>query len=194
MRLRLLIPALLATSLAAPALARADVTQPESHPLDRQGLFGGLGAFGGNISCDGDNCGGFRKAGGLAGHVGYGFTPRLAGFLDGWFMTSTENDVTITYVVGTVGVRFWVAPILWIEGGVGNGHANVSVKILGTNVNGNSDDVPTGFLAAGLEVVRGKRWALDVQGRVAQGTATDDSGNNISTGRSAGLGVAITWF
>ena len=184
LRLGLLVTAAIAQ---APALAAA---QPGAEPLrQRHGLFGGFGIYGGHISCDGGDCGDFRAAGGAAGHLGYAFTPRLGVVVDVWAMTSKENDVSITFVSGTVGLRWWLAPIIWIHGGVGNGHAVISWQ----GVSGRGDDVPVGHLGAGVEVVRGKSWALAVEGRVAQGTSTDDDAL-VQTGRSAGVGATLTFF
>jgi len=169
----------------------APVMVPPPPAMERHGLFGGGGLFGGNISCDG-NCGdSFREAGGANGHIGYMLTPRLGLLFDAWAMTSRETDnVSITYVAGTVGARLWLAPWVWVQGGVGSGHAVVRVAIFDAR----SDDVPVGELAAGLEVVRGPGWALDVTARVAQGSSTDSSGNDVSTDRMVGLGASITFY
>jgi hypothetical protein len=185
-RLPIVSSLVLAAALAAPHVAAA---QPQA-THERHGLFGGGALWGGNISCDGDNCGGFRKAGGASGHIGYMFSPRLGVLVDAWIMGSSENNVDITYVTGTVDLRYWLAPIIWVEGGVGNGHAIVS----GFGLSARGDDVPVGELAAGLEVARARTWALDVQAKIAQGTSTDSSGGSVATGRMVGVGVGITWF
>lgn len=162
----------------------ATATMPERH-----GLFGGVGLFGGNISCNGSDCGGFRAAGGPSGHLGFVFNPRLAALVDLWFMTSSNNNVSITFVSATVGVRYWLAPAFWVQGGIGNGHA--VVHVLGFSQSGNN--VPVGELAAGLELARGHSWVIDVAAKVAQGSSTNSNGT-ASTGRSAGIGANITWF
>jgi hypothetical protein len=160
----------------------------------RHGLMLGAGLWGGNISCESNTQGGcgdaFRKAGGLDLSVGYLFTPRLGILLDVWAMGSSEGDVGITYLVSTVNARFWVVPILWIQGGVGAGHAIVNVGPFEAR----GDDVPCGQLAAGLELVRGPAWMLDVQAKVAQGTSTDEGDDGVTTGRAVGIGVGFTWF
>ena len=174
--------------LAAAATASAQPISPPV-PTERHGLFFGGGLWGGNISCDGSDCGGFRAAGGGSLHIGYLFTPRFGLLFDGWAMTSSKNDVNLTFVTGTLNVRYWVAPVIWIQGGLGGGHAVISVGGFAAR----GDDVPVGQLAAGFEIVRGRSWALDLQLKVAQGTSTDD-GAEVQTGRSAGIGVAFTWF
>lgn len=173
-------------ALAIPGVAGA---QPMAPPAERHGVFGGGGLFGGNISCDGADCGGFREAGGLSGHVGWMFGPRLGVMVDVWAMTSSKNDVAITYVAGTLNLRYWLANALWIQGGLGNGHAVITYRGLAAR----GDDVPVGQLAIGFEVVRGRTWSIDVAGKVAQGGSTDDAGN-VTTGRSAGIGAHLTLF
>jgi hypothetical protein len=160
----------------------------------RYGLFGGLAVHGGNISCSGDNCGDTRKAGGGSGHIGWMFNEKLGVLVDVWGMTSEENNVTISYFTGTVNLRYYPAPIFWMQAGLGNGHAVVRSRILGFELEGQSDDVPVGMLAVGLEVVRAPRWALDVQLKLAQGTTTDDNDADASTARMVGFGVGFTWF
>lgn len=191
MRKRTLLLCLLTLALASPAFAQSyGPGGPSIQGTERHGLFGGGGLFGGEISCDG-NCGeDFRSAAGINGLLGYKFNHQLALIGDLWAMTSNVNDVEITYVMASVGVRLWLAPQFWIQGSVGSGHANVRVG----NLEAQSDDVPIGQLALGLELLKGYSWTIDLQARVAQGSGTDDFGNNVTTGRSAGIGVGITFY
>jgi len=160
-------------------------------PLPREGIFGGFGLWGGNISCNGGDCGGFSAAGGASGDIGYMFNRQLGILLDVWALTSSNNNVGLTFVTSTVDIRFWVLPILWVQGGLGSGHAIVHVDGFAAA----SDDVPIGELGAGLELLRGRNWNLDIALQVAQGTATNSSGNGgTTTGRSTGLGVHLTWY
>jgi hypothetical protein len=155
-------------------------------------LFATSGLWGGNISCDGMDCGGFREAGGLSLAIGYMFTPRFGLLVDGWWMTSgNENDVSITFVSSTLNARFWLTRALWVQGGVGSGHA---ILRWGPFTAGVSDDVPVGTAAVGFEIVRGRRWALDIGLKLAQGSKTDVENNEVRTGRMTGLGVSFIGF
>lgn len=176
---------------SSPAIAQSyGPGGPSIQGTERYGLFGGGGLFGGEISCEG-NCGeDFRSAAGINGVLGFKFSHQLAVIGDLWAMTSNVNDVEITYVMASVGVRLWIAPQFWVQGSIGSGHANVRVG----GFEAQSDDVPIGQLALGLELLKGYSWTLDVQARVAQGSSTDDFGNNVTTGRSAGIGVGITFY
>src|SRR5262249_4342101 len=112
---------------------------------------------------------------------------------DIWAMTSSKNDVSVTFVTSTINLRYWVLPALWVQGGVGSGHAVVRVSIF----TGRSDDVPVGELAAGFELVRHPSFALDVAFKVAQGSSTKagmDASDDATTGRSTGFGVNFNWY
>jgi hypothetical protein len=158
---------------------------------ERHGLFAGGGLWGGEISCDGMDCGGFREAGGAGLQIGYLLSPRLALLSDTWVMTSSQNSVSVTFVTSTLGARAWLTPALWIQGGVGIGHAKVTWGPFTTAM---SDDVPVASAAVGYEIIRGRKWALDVSLKVAQGSKTDNEGNAVSTGRQSGIGVNFVGF
>ena len=183
-------------ALAAPAVATA---QP-APPPERYGVFGGGALWAGNLSCDGGDCGGFREAIGASGHLGWMLTPRLGLLGDIWGLTSSEEPrpnfrATLTFITATVNLRYWLVPALWIQGGIGNGHARarVTVPFLGTAMS-RSDDVFVATVAAGFEVVRGNNWALDVSVKLAQGSETDFDGDSVQTGRAAAIGAHISFF
>lgn len=178
----------LAIATAAMSTASAQVVEPPPIP-PRHGLFLSGALWGGNLSCDGSDCGGFRAAGGGSTALGWSVSPRLAVLFDLWAMTSSKNQVSVTFVTTTIDVRYWIAPRLWIEGGIGNGHAAIHASSLAAV----GDNVPVGELAAGLELVRGRRWDLTAAFQLAQGTATTANGGT-TTGRSTGLGVMLTWY
>lgn len=180
-------------ALAQPAETPAAPAPAPVAPIkaERHGLFAGGALTGGNISCDGMDCGGFREAGGGALQVGYMLSPRFGLLLDVWAMTSSQNDVSITFVTSTVNARYWLANTIWVQGGLGHGHAQVRLGGLSARA---SDDVPVAQLAAGLELVRGRQWALDVHAKLAQGSSTDADGDEVATGRSAGFGVNFTYY
>ena len=178
--------------LVVPSVAAAQpspVNEPPPNP--RLGFFGGGGLYAGEISCEGPNCSGVRKAGGGEGHVGWNFSPVMGIIGDLWWMESREDNVSITYINASVGLRYWIAPILYGQVGLGNGHASIRYdSVLGT-FSDKTDNIPTVLLSLGLELVRGPRWALDVNLRVAQGSSTD---GDDTTGRMTGIGIAATFF
>ena len=194
----------LASAQDAPGGGAPAESPPVAQPLppapaavpERHGLFGGGGLFGGNISCDGASCGSFSKGGGAAGFVGFMLSGKLGILLDVWGMTARDStgttNVTLTFVTGTINARYYLAPAFWIQGGVGNGHADVHVSIFQAR----GDDVPVGLLAAGFEIVRHRSWALDVALKLAQGTSTSSTAasGDATTGRMVGVGADLTFF
>ncbi len=181
--------------IAAPTVAAA---QPGSNPYlePRIGLFGGFSLQAGNMECSGNNCNDFRKAGGFDAHVGWNFNPRLGMIFDVYVLTSKENNLQITQTIATIGVRYWLAPILWVQAGLGGARADFSYDagVLG-NFNASAQNAG-GFTAAiGLELLRGRRFSLDVEGRLGWGFYGQDSnGNPNNTGRNTSIGVGFTWF
>ena len=181
---------LVIASILATSAAHAQPGVMQQLPPQRHGVFFGGSLTGGEISCDGDSCGGFREAGGGALQIGYMLSPRFGLLVDAWAQTSRDDDVALTFITTTVNARFWLARILWVQAGLGNGHAQLDVGPFA----GRSDNVPVGQLAAGIELVRGRNWALDLQAKVAQGSETDDDGDAVQTGRSSGIGVSFSYF
>ena len=187
----------IAVLCAAPAVASAQASS-EPPPDPRVGLFGGLGLHAGNMSCEGENCPSFRKGGGFDAHLGWAFSPKLGLLGDVYFLGSTEDNLTITQTIATIGVRYWVVPILWVQGGLGNAHAtfNYDAGVFG-NLESKTDDVPGLTLAAGLELLRSPRFSLDLELRAGWGFyKDDDNGDGMAdtTGRNTSLGVGATWF
>jgi hypothetical protein len=184
----------IAVLCAAPGVAAAQAhTEPPPDP--RVGLFGGFGLHAGNMSCEGDNCPSFRKGGGFDGHIGWAFTPKIALIGDLYFLGSTEDNLTITQTFATIGVRAWLVPIIWVQGGLGNAHAtfNYDAGIFG-NIESRTDDVPGLVVAAGLELLRSPRFSLDLELRLGLGFYGDEGDEQDTTGRNTSLGVGFTWF
>jgi hypothetical protein len=176
--------------VCVPSLAAAQPPPPPEPESPRVGLFGGGALYVGEISCEGSNCDGVREAGGFSAHVGYNFSEKLGLIGDFWVMQNREDDVTITFLNGSIGLRYWLVPVFWIQGGIGSGNARFRYDGL-IDIEGESESIPTGMLAVGLELVNSKRWALDVSLRIAQGSETEGED---TTGRMTGLGVGMTWF
>lgn len=181
----------------APVAAQAPVGTPPPLP-PRVGLEGGLGLYAGEINCEdqaGDFCDGVTEAGGLDVHVTYMFTPKLGAMLDVWPMVHSENDWTFTHNVVTVGVKWRPAPIFTLTAGLGSAQARLRYERLG--LEGRSEVATAVLLAVGVDVARGRRWAIDVEGRIGAGfygADKDNDGNPDVVGRNVGLGVAMTWW
>lgn len=180
-----------AAVLLVPSVASAQ--QHEQEPDPRLGFFGGFGLHVGNISCEGQNCDSFREAVGLDLHAGFAFNPQLAIIGDLWGMANTEDNLTISQTFLTAGVRAWPVRPVWVQAGLGLASARFKYEGV-VGVDGRTDNVPALVLGAGVEVLRGKRFAMDVQLRVGFGFYGDDGSEEDTTGRNASLGVGFTWF
>jgi len=197
-RLRLvpfvLVPALIAVTAGAAAAQEAAKPLPP-----RLGWEAGFGVYGGEINChneNGDFCDGVTEAGGIDLHVNYMFRPKLGVVLDIWPMVHTENDWTFTHNIVTFGVKYRPVPILWLQAGVGSAQARLTYSRI-VAIQAETDVVPAIMVAAGLEVLRSKRFALDIQARAGTGFYEEDNNMNGKpdvVGRNLGVGVGLTWF
>lgn len=197
---RVVFPAIaLAVGLAGATSAHAqNLNQPPPPPGPRVGWELGVGLYGGEINChneNGDFCEGVTEAGGIDLHVNYFFRPDLGAYFDVFPMVHSENNWTFTHNVVTAGVKWRPVPILTLTAGVGSAQARLRYETLGLQAE--TDVVGAALFAAGLEVVRGRTWAIDVQARAGIGFYSEDKNGNGDpdiVGRNLGVGAAITWF
>ncbi len=153
--------------VAAPASAQ-EVSSSTALEARTGGTFGvALGA--GHIGCtnaDGDDCDGdgANEAGGIAVHAGWMVTPRLALIGKAWGMTHREDRLTINQGIVAAAARGWLLPRLWLEGGVGVARSTAEYDLgSGIDLMSESDTVPALIAGVGVEVLRGDRYALDLE-------------------------------
>ena len=194
--------AFLATVLAAGAAATttAHAQSPGTAPAPRVGWELGLGLYGGEINCEnenGDFCDGVTEAGGFDLHAAYFFRPQLGIYLDVWPMIHTEDNWTFTHNIVTVGAKWRPMPIVTLTAGIGSAQARLRYEAFGLEGESETDVVGAVLFAASIDVVRGKRFAIDLQARAGIGFYNDDDNNNGEpdiVGRNLGVGAAVTWF
>jgi hypothetical protein len=162
---------------------------PPAQGVYREGLMlgGGLGL--GNISAD--NCG--LCGSGLAWelHIGAMLNPRLAVMADIWgiahpYTDAGGNSGTMSNSMFTGAVQYWLVPQLWIKGGVGGGHIDLS-DANGT-LYGTSDNALAVLAAGGFEIVQSGNLALDLQLRIGYVNYTGGGASN------AALLVGLNWY
>lgn len=201
MRSLLLVSATLALGAS---VAQAQSSSPYANPSlpppppPRAGLELGVGLQVGEISCEsqeGDFCDDFTEAGGLNLSLAYFFNPRIGIALDLWGMSHTEDDFTFSHVVNTIGLRWRPLSILTLGVGVGSAHARLEFDGV-IDATATSEDAFAVLLAAGIDVIRGRSWALSVEARLGAGFYGDEDENGEAdvVGRNAGLGAAFTFF
>jgi hypothetical protein len=179
---------------AAPAFADpVDVADNDRASNERSGLVLGATIDGGNIGCQtksGDDCGnGAHPAGGFSVHVGGMVSPSLAILGEAWGMAHTQDSLTATQILATADVRGWVAPRLWLQGGVGVARSKLSFDSSLISASAMSSTVPAVVAAVGLELVRAKTFGLDLELRGGSGLYRDDVRIY-----NAALGVGATFF
>jgi hypothetical protein len=85
-----------------------------------------------------------------------------------------------------VALQYWLAPILWVKGGLGFAH-------LSFDDNDFTQDVGSGGAimgAIGVELVSGRRFSLDLQGRVIEGEY-NSLGDHVTSGT---IGLGVNWY
>ena len=157
------------------------------------GTFGvGLGV--GHIGCEddeGNDCdGGDIEAGGLSLRAGAMLGPGLALVGEAWAMRHDEDSAELTQAMLTAQVRGWLAPRLWLQGGLGVARTTVEYDYggLGTIV-GESDVVPALAGSVGVEVLSDPGFALDLELKGGTGLYEDDL-----RVYNASIGVGISFY
>ena len=179
---------------AAPLAANAQPAAPGGD-AERKGFNFGFGIGAGNMSCEsnGDNeiCDGATEAGGAELHIGTMLRPRLALNGEIWVMGHSEDNVTITNAITTVGITYWLAPKLWVRGGVGGAVARWNYRgPLGLNLSDETESVPAVMGAIGYELKARPDFAIDIQLRGGTGFYKDEQAET----HNAALGVGFTWY
>lgn len=164
------------------------------HP--RVGLELGAGLQAGNLFCESENnndCNGVTAAGGLDLQAGWFTSPRIGIVLDLWTMAHTENNFTIAQYINTVGIKIRLAPILYVQGGIGAAHASLSY---GNLIASRSDDAFAIMGAVGLVLLRGHRFDLSIELRGGNGFYGDKNhdGQADTVARNTGVGAQLTFF
>lgn len=190
---RLACSILLAIPMIAFTTSAAMAEEGASAFGNRDGFMLGFGINFGEISCAGAGCDDVTEAAGLDIHLGSMVSPRMGIDVEIWGMAHTEDNLTLTHTIATLGVQYWLLPRLWVKGGVGVAQAAWEYDGL-INVEDQTKRVPAIMGAVGYELMVGKRFALDVQLRGGVGFYGDaDDGTDIEA-RNVGLGAGFTWF
>lgn len=168
------LAAAVATILAiAPGAAQADSR------TDRDGVTLGGALMFGHLGCktsDGGDCNGdgVAEAGGLNLRAGIMVSPRLAIALDLAAMTHREDRIKTTQAMAAVTARGWLAPQIWLEGGLGMARASAEYDLSVANVMSETDTVPGFLVGVGVEVLSAPKFAIDVGLRAATSFYKDD--------------------
>jgi hypothetical protein len=155
----------------------------------RDGLAIGVELGGGHMECEGEGCDGVTEAGELGLNAGVMLTPNFAIMADGWLMGHTEDRLTLTHAMATVGPQLWLGPF-WVRGGVGVARASFNYDAGIIDIGDKTETVPAAMAALGVEVISTKDFALDV--RLRGGTGFFNDGD--TEVRNLSLGVGANWY
>jgi hypothetical protein len=126
------------------------------------------------------------------GHIGGMIGPRFALMFEAQangrtiHSDSLNGDTTITQTAAMIAGQFWITPQLWIKGGLGVAGLQADSAYVTT-------DYGTGGAimgAVGFELLSARFFAVDLQGRIIEGTY--NSGNdNVTAGN---IGIGVNWY
>ena len=160
-------------------------------------MFGfslGLGGMSDNGSaittCD--NCDFKPLAGEADVHLGGMLSPRFGLMFEGQANLPTihssfrDGDTTLTQTAAMIAGQYWLLPQLWIKGGVGFSNLQVDDTFV-------TNDIGSGLAvmgAVGIELLSARRFALDLQGRIIEGTY-DSAHDHVTSGT---IGLGFSWY
>jgi hypothetical protein len=168
-------------SLAAVSLSAGVAAAEDELYAGRDGATFGVGVGGGTIGCsdsDGNDCGGSGDldAAGVSFRAGFMLNPNLALTGDLWAMGRTEDDRTVSQGIATATLRGWVAPSVWLQGGLGvaRSAAEIDIGDGAIELMSETDYVPAATAGIGVELISTDALALDLELKAGTGLYEDD--------------------
>jgi hypothetical protein len=155
----------------------------------RSTLVVGVGVGVGALTADdcGDLCGSGLS---LEGHIGGMIAPSTALLFDAWTVihpiAGSDGDTTNT--IYAAALQYWLAPILWVKGGIGIGNTRISSNSVGTITDATQLALMGG---AGVEVVQIGGFALDLQGLIGHTFYSQSDGGPIT---NFAFLVGFNWY
>jgi hypothetical protein len=129
------------------------------------------------------------------GHVGAFINPRLAIMLEvqgniQQVALDVNNDTTLEQSLLLGAVQYWITPQLWVKGGIGLANLTLNDNVTGESASSGNG---LGLLGGvGFELLSARRFSVDLQGRLTEGTySTDTDRVNITSGT---IGIGLNWY
>lgn len=124
-------------------------------------------------------------------HLGGMLGPRFALMFEGQaniqtIHTDFFDDTTLTQGAAMIAGQFWILPQLWIKGGIGLANLQIDDAFF-------TEDLGSGVAvmgAAGFELLSARNFAIDLQGRIIEGTYNSGS-DHVTSGT---IGIGIDWY
>jgi hypothetical protein len=145
----------------------------------RSGLTLGGAIGGGGISAS--NCSACGGGFAFELHIGGMVAPQLAIMADISSVLHSYDDGlggsnTLSNSLFAVAAQYWIAPIVWLKGGIGDAH--IALSDYAGNTYGTNEDALGVLLAGGVEVFRTPIFALDLQLRFMHGSYSGGGATN----------------
>lgn len=161
----------------------------------RRGLLLGFSLGGGSMESSGGPIECVDCSDSVAGsadfHIGYMVNPRLALMYEAWGVAQkldAAESVTLVQVLSMAAAQYWLTPRLWVKGGIGTAHLVERYK---PEEEGKKLDTGVAVMGAvGIEIMQGRRFAMDLQLRAGSGTY-EGLGDQIHQGS---LQLGFSWF
>jgi hypothetical protein len=159
--------------------------------------LGGMSAEEADLSCQ--TCEGGTVAAGIDFHIGGMLSPRLALLAE--FQINAQpleedvygDTVMLTQAAILGAAQFWLTPRIWLKGGLGVATLQESYSACDDYYEDCDAEIDNGaavLLGAGVELIQGRNFALDLQGRIlAAGYEQIDD-----TVTAATIGVGFNWY
>jgi hypothetical protein len=129
------------------------------------------------------------------GHIGGMLSPRFALLAEFQVNAQTvsqggvsSNDVVLAQSAIMLAAQYWITPQLWVKGGLGFSDLQANDNTAGVTFDFGGGGVVMG--AIGFELMSARFFALDLQGRIIEGTY--NSGDDHITSGTVGLG--FNWY
>jgi hypothetical protein len=126
-------------------------------------------------------------------HIGGMLNPRLAILFEvqgngQQIALDANNDATLVQVLAMGAVQYWLTPQLWLKGGIGVAHLDINDNVAGVTFP-QSDGL--GLMGGlGYELMSARNFALDLQGRLTEGSY-NGTGDHITSGT---VGLGLNWY
>ncbi len=124
-------------------------------------------------------------------HIGYMLNPRLGVMYEAWGTAQkldAAESATLVQVLSMAAAQYWVTPRVWVKGGIGTAHLIERYK---PSMEGKKIDTGLAVMGAvGVELLQGRKFAMDVQLRGGSGTY-DGIGDRITQGS---LQLGFSWY
>ena len=128
-------------------------------------------------------------------HIGGMLSPRFALLFEAQVNVQQVsytgfNDVTLNQDLAMIAGQYWITPQFWIKGGIGAAHVQLIDNAFGASVYDPQADGLALMGGAGFELLSARFFAVDLQGRLAEGSY-HGTGDHVTSGT---IGVGINWY